>query len=153
VVGVIAVCLFPLWPSTVRQGVYYLSLAAAGFLIFILALTVIRMIVFGIVWALTFGKHHLWLLPNLTEDVGFLASFWPLYKYEYKPGDSSNDNKKSSKRKSSDTDAPLISGEEAEEKTSPDTAPVQPEQSETESEGSSQSFEKLEKEEATDPQQ
>jgi translocation protein SEC62 len=38
------------------------------------------MLVFGLVWGVTFGKHHLWLLPNLTEDVGFAASFWPLYK-------------------------------------------------------------------------
>lgn len=63
-----------------RQGVYYLSLAAAGLLVFILALAVIRLIAFCIVWGLTFGRHHLWLLPNLTEDVGFFASFWPLYK-------------------------------------------------------------------------
>jgi len=84
VIAVIAVCLFPLWPSSVRQGVYYLSLAAAGFLVFILALAVLRLVVFCMVWGITFGIHHLWLLPNLTEDVGFLASFWPLYKYEYK---------------------------------------------------------------------
>lgn len=63
-----------------RQGVYYLSLAAAGFLVFIMALAVIRLVVFCIIWGLTFGRHHLWLLPNLTEDVGFFASFWPLYK-------------------------------------------------------------------------
>jgi len=84
VIAVIAVCLFPLWPSSVRQGVYYLSLAAAGFLVFILALAVIRLLVFCVVWCVTLGYHHIWLLPNLTEDVGFLASFWPLYKYEYK---------------------------------------------------------------------
>ena len=68
-----------------RQGVYYLSLAAAGFLVFILALAVIRLIVFCIVWGLTLGRHHLWLLPNLTEDVGFFASFWPLFKVILKP--------------------------------------------------------------------
>ena len=34
------------------------------------------------VWALTFGKHHFWFLPNLTEDVGFFDSFKPLYKHE-----------------------------------------------------------------------
>ena len=63
-----------------RQGVYYLSLAAVGFLVVILGLTVLRLVIFCIVWALTFGRHHLWILPNLTEDVGFFASFWPLYK-------------------------------------------------------------------------
>jgi Preprotein translocase subunit Sec62 len=57
-----------------------LSVAAAGFLIFIIALAVVRLVVFCTLWALTFGKHHLWLFPNLTEDVGFLASFWPIYQ-------------------------------------------------------------------------
>lgn len=66
-----------------RQGVYYLSLAAAGFLVFILGLAVLRLVVFCLVWGLTFGSRHLWLLPNLTEDVGFLASFWPLYKVKH----------------------------------------------------------------------
>lgn len=63
-----------------RKGVYYLSVAAAGFLIFIIALAILRIIVFCLLWGLTLGKHHLWLFPNLTEDVGFLASFWPIYQ-------------------------------------------------------------------------
>ncbi len=40
------------------------------------------MILFCIIWGVTFGKHHFWLLPNLTEDVGFFDSFRPLYKHE-----------------------------------------------------------------------
>lgn len=63
-----------------RKGVYYLSIAAAGFLVFIIALAILRVIIFSLVWVSTFGKHHLWIFPNLTEDVGFLASFWPLWK-------------------------------------------------------------------------
>jgi translocation protein SEC62 len=66
-----------------RKGVYYLSIAAAGFLIFIIALVAIRLVVFCVLWALTFGKHHFWLFPNLTEDVGFLASFWPIYQVSH----------------------------------------------------------------------
>ncbi|CAL8072832.1 unnamed protein product [Orchesella dallaii] len=103
VVAVIAVCLFPLWPSSVRQGVYYLSLAAAGFLVFILALAVIRLVVFALVWALTFGRHHLWLLPNLTEDVGFFASFWPLYHYEYN-GSTNNENEDENENEDDEND-------------------------------------------------
>lgn len=80
VLGAIGVCLFPLWPLTIRHGVYYLSIAAAVFLIFILALAIIRMIVFCLLWVPTLGRCHLWLLPNLTADVGFFASFWPLYQ-------------------------------------------------------------------------
>ncbi|CAL4096335.1 unnamed protein product, partial [Meganyctiphanes norvegica] len=97
--GAIAVCLFPLWPPEVRKGVYYLSVAAAGFLGVILGLAVVRFIVFCIIWVLTMGRHHLWLLPNLTEDVGFFQSFWPLYHYEYR-GDDYKDKKKRKKKKS-----------------------------------------------------
>ncbi|KAH9529550.1 Translocation protein S62 [Dermatophagoides farinae] len=89
VIAAIAICLFPLWPRIVRNYVYYLSIAVAVFLFFIIALALLKLVVFAIVWALTFGRHHLWILPNLTEDVGFFESFWPLYKHEYK----SNRNK------------------------------------------------------------
>ena len=84
VVGAVLLCLFPLWPRVVRTYVYYLSVAAAGFLFLIIGLAVLRFVVFVIVWCLTLGRHHFWMLPNLTEDVGFLASFWPLYTHEYK---------------------------------------------------------------------
>ena len=32
-------------------------------------------------WVLTIGRHHFWLLPNLTEDCGFFESFVPLYTH------------------------------------------------------------------------
>jgi hypothetical protein len=28
-------------------------------------------------------KTQFWIFPNLTEDVGFLESFWPIYVYTY----------------------------------------------------------------------
>merc|ERR1711981_1159321 len=83
VLGIIAVCLFPLWPMEMRQGVYYLSVAAAGFLVFIIVLAVIKYIVFALVFIFTTGKLKLWIFPNLTEDVGFFESFWPIYVYTY----------------------------------------------------------------------
>ena len=101
VLGIIAVCLFPLWPMEMRQGriptpgsaswydtsifagVYYLSVAAAGFLVFIIVLAVIKYIVFILVFIFTAGKLKLWIFPNLTEDVGFFESFWPVYVYTY----------------------------------------------------------------------
>ncbi|XP_063363931.1 translocation protein SEC62 [Cydia amplana] len=117
VFGTIGVCMFPLWPATVRKGVYYLSIAAAAFLVLIIALAVLRVVVFCLVWLLTLSRHHLWLLPNLTEDVGFFASFWPLYKYEYRgPGSESDKSSKKKKRKkdklSDDEEekAPLLPG-------------------------------------------
>lgn len=48
----------------------------------IFSLVVVRLIIFVFLWVLTFGKLQFWLLPNLTEDVGFFESFWPLYSIE-----------------------------------------------------------------------
>ena len=45
--------------------------------------SIVRYVLFGFVWAMTFGKHHFWLLPNLTEDCGFFESFVPLYTHSY----------------------------------------------------------------------
>jgi len=97
VAGAISLCMFPLWPESVRLGVYYLSLCAAGFVGFILSLAVIRLILFCCIWVLTMGKHHFWLLPNLTEDVGFFESFVPLYKHDYITEDSKDGKKKKKK--------------------------------------------------------
>ncbi|CAK1579997.1 unnamed protein product [Parnassius mnemosyne] len=114
VFGTITVCMFPLWPATVRKGVYYLSIAAAAFLVMIIALAVLRVVVFCLVWILTLSRHHLWLLPNLTEDVGFFASFWPLYKYEYRgPGSESDKASKNKKKRKKDKQ----SDDEADDKT------------------------------------
>ncbi|XP_033353406.1 translocation protein SEC62 [Bombus vosnesenskii] len=105
VLGAVGVCLFPLWPLSIRHGVYYISVAAAGFLVFILALAFIRLIVFCLLWVPTLGKCHLWLLPNLTADVGFFASFWPLYQYEYYDSTSESDKKVSKKKKKKEKDS------------------------------------------------
>ena len=43
----------------------------------------VRYVLFGFIWAITIGKYHFWLLPNLTEDCGFFESFVPLYTYSY----------------------------------------------------------------------
>ncbi|KAJ6649757.1 Translocation protein SEC62 [Pseudolycoriella hygida] len=105
VIGAIVICMFPLWPPTIRKGVYYLSIAAAGFLVFILGLVVLRFIVFCIVWVLTRSKHHFWLFPNLTEDVGFFASFWPLYQHDYIGDGVVSKDKKRKRKKDKDSDA------------------------------------------------
>merc|ERR1712038_436973 len=111
VLGIIAVCLFPLWPMEMRQGVYYLSVAAAGFLVFIIVLAVIKYIVFILVFIFTAGKLKLWIFPNLTEDVGFFESFWPIYVYTYdKP------------KKEKDSDDEESSDEEEDEKEDNDGA-------------------------------
>ena len=57
------------------QGVHYLSIAAAGFLVFIIVLGIVKYIIFAILFALSGGKLKFWIFPNLTEDVGFFESF------------------------------------------------------------------------------
>nr|CAD7567431.1 unnamed protein product [Timema californicum] len=130
VLGAIAVCLFPLWPPSVRKGVYYLSVLAAGFLIFIIALAILRVVVFCLLWVVTLGKHHLWLFPNLTEDVGFLASFWPIYQYEYKGNDlkEGKNSKKKKKDKDSDNEEDNQDTERDEADTNEDDSPAKPEE-------------------------
>ena len=103
----IAVCLFPLWPPWMRLGVHYLSIAAAGFLVFIIALGILKYIIFGILFVVSWGELKFWIFPNLTEDVGFFVSFWPLYDYTY--------TGKSKKKKAKESDDEE-SDEEEEEK-------------------------------------
>ena len=83
VLGTIAICLFPLWPPIMRTGVHYLSMGAAGFLLAIMGIGVLKYIMFALLFALSAGKLSFWLFPNLTEDVGFMESFMPLYDYTY----------------------------------------------------------------------
>ena len=100
----IAVCLFPLWPPWMRLGVHYLSIAAAGFLVFIIALGIVKYIIFGILFCLSGGKLKFWIFPNLTEDVGFFESFWPLYDYTYTGKSKKSKAKDSDDEESDDED-------------------------------------------------
>jgi len=105
VAGAIAVCLFPLWPEWMRIGAYYLSLVAASLLGVILALSIFRYILYAFLWLATLGKVHFFLLPNLTEDVGFFESFVPVYDLETNWGDESGKQiKKKKKKKLKDSD-------------------------------------------------
>ena len=63
----------------------------------------VRYVFFAIVWVCTWGKHHFWLLPNLTEECGFFESFVPLYTHEHKakttesePGENDNESENQS---------------------------------------------------------
>jgi len=69
----------------------------------------VRVILFAIVWALSLGKISFWLLPNLTEDVGFFESFRPLYKYE---AYSSTATSESSLQKTEETKDTVVNDDE-----------------------------------------
>lgn len=77
---VFGVVLFPLWPSWMRGGVWYLS---TGLLILIGAffgLAIIRLIIYLI--TLVAMTRQFWLFPNLFADCGVIDSFKPLYGWE-----------------------------------------------------------------------
>ena len=91
---------------------YYLSVAAAGFLVFIIVLAIIKYILFVILFIVTGGKLKLWIFPNLTEDVGFFESFVPAYVYTY---DKPKKDKDSDDEESSDEEEEEEKGEEQEQ--------------------------------------
>lgn len=49
---------------------------------------------FVCVWCVTAGKHHLWLLPNLNEDVGVWKSLVPLYNLTLADSTNTGSDKK-----------------------------------------------------------
>merc|ERR1712109_432769 len=120
----IAICLFPLWPPWMRLGVHYLSIAAAGFLVFIIALGIIKYIIFAILFALSAGKLRFWIFPNLTEDVGFFESFWPIYDYTYtgvKAKDKDSDDEESNENEDKSEALNNEKNEEADQSESDDS--------------------------------
>lgn len=103
VIGAIILCLFPLWPMQMREYVWYLSVFAAIFLGALIVVALLRYVIFSAIWLLTAGRHHFWLLPNLTEECGVLESFVPLYAYNYN-GDSNKEDEGKEDDKENDKD-------------------------------------------------
>jgi hypothetical protein len=73
VVGVIALCMFQLWPPWMKTGVWYLSvtllLAMAG-------IGITQLLVFGTCWL---AGYDVWILPNLwSDEVPIWEAFSPL---------------------------------------------------------------------------
>ncbi|SJX62758.1 related to translocation protein sec62 [Sporisorium reilianum f. sp. reilianum] len=85
--GMVAVMLagvmFPLWPPTMRLGVWYLSVGALGLIGLFFAIAIVRLIF----WLITVvvAKPGIWIFPNLFEDVGFVDSFIPLWAWDVPP--------------------------------------------------------------------
>ena len=80
---VIGLCLFPLWPRKIRRGAHWVAFLAACFMVGVLVAAILKYVLFALFYGLSAGKLRFWILPNLTEDVDFLNSFWPLYGYTY----------------------------------------------------------------------
>lgn len=83
VLVVLAGVMFPLWPMSLRIGVWYLSMAALGFVGLFFVIAIIRLILYIITWIAV--SPGIWLFPNLFEDVGFVDSFIPLWSWDIPP--------------------------------------------------------------------
>ncbi|KAG9247780.1 putative translocation protein sec62 [Calycina marina] len=96
---VFLVVMFPLWPVTLRLGVWYLSMGMLGLIGLFFAMAIFRLILFCFtVFTIPPG---LWLYPNLFEDVGFFDSFRPVWGWQ--------EEKKKGKKKSK-SGAPTAAG-------------------------------------------
>lgn len=78
-IGIILCCLFPIWPSQLRLGAYYLTILGSCLLGLLLSVALIRLSLYVFVWLFTFGRYSFWIFPNYFEDCGFFESFRPLY--------------------------------------------------------------------------
>ncbi|VDP90484.1 unnamed protein product [Echinostoma caproni] len=77
--GIILCCLFPIWPAELRSGAYYLTLLASAVFGLLIAVALIRLVLYLVCWICTLGKYGFWLFPNYFEDCGFFESFRPIY--------------------------------------------------------------------------
>lgn len=73
-VGLVAVMLaavmFPLWPVTLRLGVYYLSMGMLGLIGLFFVIAIIRLIFYII--TIIVASPGIWIFPKLFADVGFV---------------------------------------------------------------------------------
>ena len=77
---ILAAVMFPLWPMTLRIGVWYLSMGLLGLIGLFFTMAIFRLILFcATVFTVPPG---LWLYPNLFEDVGFFDSFRPVWGWQ-----------------------------------------------------------------------
>ncbi|SCU91911.1 LAMI_0E07866g1_1 [Lachancea mirantina] len=81
VVGILAFVCYPLWPTSMRRGVYYLSLVLLALIAAFFGVAIVRFVVYLISLGFVSQKGGFWLFPNLFEDCGVVESFKPLYGY------------------------------------------------------------------------
>jgi len=73
--------MFPLWPSTLRLGVWYLSILVLALIGVFFGIAVVRLIFYIITVVAT--PPGIWIFPQLFADVGFVDSFIPVYEWDF----------------------------------------------------------------------
>jgi len=72
--------MFPLWPPTMRLGVWYLSMGMLGLIGLFFAIAIFRLIFYIITVVIV--SPGIWIFPKLFADVGFVESFIPLWEWD-----------------------------------------------------------------------
>jgi translocation protein SEC62 len=65
--------LFPLWPSSMRLGVWYLSIGVLGLIGLFFVIAILRLIFYVI--TVMVASPGIWVFPQLFADVGFVSTF------------------------------------------------------------------------------
>lgn len=82
IVVVLIGVMFPLWPSSLRLGVWYVSMGGLGLIGALVALAIIRLILYVISLVFPCTRPGIWLFPNLFADVGVIDSFIPVWGWQ-----------------------------------------------------------------------
>jgi len=80
VAAILAAVMFPLWPSILRLGVWYLSVGVLILLGVFMGIAVVRLIFYGI--TMIVAPPGIWIFPNLFEDVSVVESFIPFWEWD-----------------------------------------------------------------------
>lgn len=68
---VLAGVMFPLWPTSMRIGAWYLSIGMLGLIGAFFGIAILRLIFYVI--TLVVAKPGIWIFPKLFDDVGFVC--------------------------------------------------------------------------------
>ncbi|KAJ3742461.1 translocation protein [Lentinula detonsa] len=94
--------MFPLWPPSMRLGVWYLSMCMLGLIGLFFAIAIVRLIFYII--TVIVASPGIWIFPQLFADVGFVDSFIPLWEWDLPKKKSKKKKGDKHKDKTSDAD-------------------------------------------------
>ncbi|KAJ3727994.1 translocation protein [Lentinula guzmanii] len=94
--------MFPLWPPSMRLGVWYLSMGMLGLIGLFFAIAIVRLIFYII--TVIVASPGIWIFPQLFADVGFVDSFIPLWEWDLPKKKSKKKKGDKHKDKTSDAD-------------------------------------------------
>jgi len=83
IVGVLLICMWPVWPIWAKIGIWYLSVI---FLTLYFGILILRMVIYTAFWVVGFD---FWIFPNINDEYcGFLDSFKPFHSWEKRKDDA-----------------------------------------------------------------